>query len=109
MVTYGGNQEQPSKGKPLCNHGHIELPESVSLPVKWARYTEGYLRCHLPLIICMFRKGSGRRSSNGCVESEVRAPCPLAEARGLVLWGPYFLNSESTYMVRYVLVQFQGQ
>lgn len=62
MVTYGDHQEQPSKGKKLFNCGQIESSESIFLPVKWTNYTQGNLRFHLPLIICVSMTRSDKKS-----------------------------------------------
>ena len=63
MVTYRDDQEEPLKGKQLCNYWQTELSESGSLPVKWNSYIEGNLRSSpLPLMICVSIKGSDKRS-----------------------------------------------
>lgn len=41
VVIYGEDQEPPSEGQHLRHCGHIELSESVALPVKGTSYTEG--------------------------------------------------------------------
>lgn len=63
MVSYRDDQEEPWKGKQLCNYRQTELSESDSLPVKWTSYIEGNLRSSpLPLLICVSIKGTGKRS-----------------------------------------------
>lgn len=65
-MTYRDDQEQPSKGKQLCNYGQLNSSESVSLSVKWTNYPESSLRSPTSDDLCVtggHQEGYVRRGS----------------------------------------------